>query len=483
VETISKPFQKNNSIHLAGYWHWVGHYLVEQPIVLVALAVGVRLPILWLPLWYDEAFTQWLVTLPVSQLIAATAGDVHPPLFYLVAWASAHIFGVNAFSIRLPALVFGSASIVVFGAILAETTLPKRVKTIALWLAVFSPWLAYYSAEGRMYGMLLFFVLVAAYGAQRGDLPLLVIGSVLGLYTQNLAVLYFPALWIMFLRKAGLKQTMIGGLAVVVLYLPWLPVVLKQMQAVKSGYWISQLSVGRVIGVIYELSAETASNANTLIITAAIVYSLLAIGIVMAVKHRAGLLLTFAFAPLTVAVIISLLFRPIITAPPRVLIGASPFLITLLAWGVDWLRRPAGCMAWALGLVVVVMWGNLLFYPVKTAPSWARLNLSGVCYHMLPSSIVVARVYAPDCDNYGWGNVGSLEQSLTQDTVNAMGMDIRPFDDLPPGDVYLFFSDAPYTTPTERTAVSQLLDKYSSILMDEHDEFGIVKSYIYRIER
>jgi len=353
--------------------------------------------------------------------------------------------------------------------------LPKRVKTIALWLAVFSPWLAYYSAEGRMYGMLLFFVLVATYGARRGDLPLLVISSVLGLYTQNLAVLYFPVLWIMVLRKAGLKQTIIGGLVVVVLYLPWLPVVLKQMQAVKSGYWISPLSAGRIIGIVYEMSAEVASNANTVIITATIVLSLLTIGVVMAVKHRAWLLLTFAFAPLTIAVIISLVFRPIITAPPRVLIGASPFLITLLAWGAYWLHQLAGRMTWALGLVVVVMWGNLFFYPAKAAPNWARLNLTGVCYHMLPSSIVEARVYAPGCQNFGWGNVGSLEQSLTQETVDAMGFDIRPFDDLPPGPVYLFFSDAPYTTDKERAAVSHVLDKYPSILVDKQNEFGIEK--------
>jgi len=483
VETISKNIQKNDPIHLAGYWRWFNHYLVEQPIVLVALAVGVRLPVLWLPLWYDEAFTRWLVELPVPKLIAATAGDVHPPLFYLVAWASARIFGVNAFAIRLPALIFGSASIVVFGAILAHVAMPKRVKTIALWLAVFSPWLAYYSAEGRMYGMLLFFVLMATYGALRGDLPLLVSGSVLGLYTQNLAVLYFPALWIMFLRKADLKQTIIAGLAVVLLYLPWLPVVIKQMHAVKRGYWIAPLSAGRIIGIVYEMSAEVASNANTVIITAIIVLSLLAIGVVMAVKHRAWILLTFAVAPLTVAVIISLLFRPIITAPPRVLIGSSPFLIALLAWGSYWLHHIVGRMTWALGLVLVVMWGNLFFYPAKATPSWARLNINGVCYHMLPSSIVEARVYAPKCKNFGWGNVGSLEQSLTQETVDAMGFDIRPFDDLPPGDVYLFFSDAPYTTDKERAAVNQILDNYTSILVDKHNDFGIVKSYVYRVER
>jgi len=127
--------------------------------------------------------------------------------------------------------------------------------------------------------------------------------------------------------------------------------------------------------------------------------------------------------------------------------------------------------------------GKYVLVPTKTVPSWARLNLSGVCYHMLPSSIVVARVYAPDCQNFGWGNVGSLEQSLTQDTVDAMGMDIRPFDDLPSGDVYLFFSDAPYTTDKEREFVAEVLEKYPSTLLDNHDDFGIVQSDVYRIER
>jgi len=61
--------------------------------VMIALATLLRL---WLavlpePLWYDEAFSAAVARLPVDRMIAATAGDVHPPGYYvaLKAWMDA----------------------------------------------------------------------------------------------------------------------------------------------------------------------------------------------------------------------------------------------------------------------------------------------------------------------------------------------------------------------------------------------------------
>ena len=36
------------------------------------------------PLWYDENFTLILARLPFEGMIQATAGDVHPPLWYVL---------------------------------------------------------------------------------------------------------------------------------------------------------------------------------------------------------------------------------------------------------------------------------------------------------------------------------------------------------------------------------------------------------------
>ena len=55
--------------------------------------------------WYDEVFTLAVAGLPLGRMFMALAGDVHPPLFYLIEWFNIRLFGPGA--LRLPAFLFG----------------------------------------------------------------------------------------------------------------------------------------------------------------------------------------------------------------------------------------------------------------------------------------------------------------------------------------------------------------------------------------
>ena len=59
---------------------------------LATLGILLRIVPIWAqPTWYDENFTILLARLPLDRLLQATAGDVHPPLWYLICWPLAHL--------------------------------------------------------------------------------------------------------------------------------------------------------------------------------------------------------------------------------------------------------------------------------------------------------------------------------------------------------------------------------------------------------
>ena len=55
--------------------------------------------------WADEGFSIRLAQMSISEMIAKTSTDVHPPLFYLLAQLLYHIFGNHGFTYHLSALL------------------------------------------------------------------------------------------------------------------------------------------------------------------------------------------------------------------------------------------------------------------------------------------------------------------------------------------------------------------------------------------
>ena len=46
-------------------------------------------------IWYDELFTMGLAGQPLGELIAITAADVHPPLYYMIVKVFLGVFGAG----------------------------------------------------------------------------------------------------------------------------------------------------------------------------------------------------------------------------------------------------------------------------------------------------------------------------------------------------------------------------------------------------
>ena len=78
--------------------------LTIHPLAIVTgLALALRLLLLGQAhLWYDEAGSVWMASLPWDKMIAATASDTHPPGYLALLWAWVRIAGTSEAAVRLP---------------------------------------------------------------------------------------------------------------------------------------------------------------------------------------------------------------------------------------------------------------------------------------------------------------------------------------------------------------------------------------------
>jgi len=74
---------------------------IPPGLALAALVLGAALLMPGRQFSYDEAFTAAITTLPPDGIVLATAGDVHPPAFYLAVRAVRLVFGASESALRL----------------------------------------------------------------------------------------------------------------------------------------------------------------------------------------------------------------------------------------------------------------------------------------------------------------------------------------------------------------------------------------------
>src|SRR5262245_61147876 len=124
-------------------------YLRNHPLAaLTGLAALLRLPTLAIEsLWYDEAFTAWLASLSVWNLIQATMGDVHPPTWYLIEWGMVRLAGNSPFALRLVSALAGIALVPAVFRLAQSFELDRSRALAAAALVAVAPFTVYYSQE------------------------------------------------------------------------------------------------------------------------------------------------------------------------------------------------------------------------------------------------------------------------------------------------------------------------------------------------
>ena len=138
---------------------------VVLPLVVLAMVVvgGIlRFVVARQDLFGDELATYWVVSTRglrgVVETVSTTA-EITPPLSFVLSWLTTRL-GLSPELVRLPALVAGIASIPLVYAV-GMRTVGRSAAVLGAALTTLSPFMIFYSAEARGYGVLMGLLLLS----------------------------------------------------------------------------------------------------------------------------------------------------------------------------------------------------------------------------------------------------------------------------------------------------------------------------------
>lgn len=206
------------------------------PAALVGLAVlgaAIRWVVAGQDLFADELATYWIVsTNDLSGVVdtVSTTAEISPPLGFMLTWLTSRP-DLSPELIRLSALIAGIASIPLVYAI-GVRTVGRGAGLAAAAFTALSPFMIFYSAEARGYGVMMAFVLLSTLALLRalddgGRRWWVAYAAFIALaaYTHYTSVFVLAGqfAWALWLHPAARKPLLIATAAAALAYVPWLP--------------------------------------------------------------------------------------------------------------------------------------------------------------------------------------------------------------------------------------------------------------------
>lgn len=204
-------------------------------------------------LWGDEAFTANLVQQSFGEIISVTAADVHPPLYYFIVRIFYLIFGKHGWMFHLVSLIPCFITIIFAMTVIWKKIAPE-VALVLITLLCLSDNAVTYNVEVRMYSWAALFVLLSFYEAyqllQDGKIfnyVLFVAFSLAAAYTHYYALLSVAFFYIciicytLFYKMLDIKKVVVSCLSTVVLYLPWLGIVIRTVVRSTDNFWLKTI--------------------------------------------------------------------------------------------------------------------------------------------------------------------------------------------------------------------------------------------------
>lgn len=202
--------------------------------------------------WGDEAFSIRLARMSMSDMVTATANDVHPPLYYAVLIACCQLLGQHEY-------VYHFVSVIPYGIVLfvALTKIRKEfgigASFVLITLASLLPEAVKYNVEVRMYSwgalflLLTYLALYDVFTKNRvRDWCLLLLFSLAAAYTHYYClvsagflylVLLFKAVW----QKKNLGRAVLVSTAALAAYMPWLFILIASFKRTAADYWMTSV--------------------------------------------------------------------------------------------------------------------------------------------------------------------------------------------------------------------------------------------------
>lgn len=303
----------------------------------VVLTVGAMIATfglaLWLSLgvsiWFDENYSIMVSQRPINELIALTAVDAHPPLYYLLLKAWAALFGWNELALRSLSALFGALGVGAM-ALLVRQLFTRNVAVTTLPFMIFAPFLLRYDYEIRMYALVAFvgilstWVLVKAWQSHKIGWWIaygLLVAT--GLYTLYMSAVIWLAhlVWLIILTRQSGKSIvrqrywLSYGLAAILL-LPWVPTVVHQLldSALPPMEAVTLKQLVNVTGLLlgYVASWQIGAWLSLGIVAFGVLFIMLYVRVwkQASVQYKKGLLL------LTLGFVVGMIFYVALSLPP-----------------------------------------------------------------------------------------------------------------------------------------------------------------------
>lgn len=440
-------------------------------------------------LWYDEIGSLWMAQAPFWNMVAATAGDVHPPGYLALLWVWVRLVGDSAAMVRALSALLSLAGFIPLAALADELGLRPGAQIMAGLLYAISPWQIAYAQEARMYALLQLLVLTGAWAAvSRRRVALALILSAM-LWTHNYGVIYCAVLGALAMvvefrqRQPQWPALAVSGLAGLAGYAPWGLALAQQIGAQQGSWWQQPVSPGMVADTLHAfLFAGTLSSGlstvDQVLVGAVVAFVVWQVGRAWSFRadlsvngtlSRAGLTLAWlTVSPGLLAIMLEMFYRPIWL--DRALIGASPMLYLLLAWALfqvqsKWRWMMVGAL---LPMVVISL---LAYYPWKLQTkgfSWpaadiirAEFRPGDVIYHVNAGTLMQFHLDWPGAPRQYVAPVWPDDQgALSAQTLTALGADQRWLKDVYWVRAWVLWSASPTVSASQDAYVRDILSHY-----------------------
>ena len=368
---------------------------------LIALGAALRFATLDLQsYWYDEAVTVGLVRMDLHGMLSEIArNESTPPLYYLVAWLWAKVFGTSEVGLRSLSALIGTASIPVFYAA-AKELVSRQVGLAVAALAAVNPLLVWYSQEARAYALfaflgglsLLYFARLARDPENRHALICWVAFSALALTAHYFAAFVIApmAVWLVWRRRS--RAVVAGVSAVSATGLALLPLALHQqsldlasfIRAAPIGYRIARAPKQLLVGFDAPLEV-TLSIVAAVIALAGLAFAAVRLRDRLGLRLAGGLALAGLLIPAALALAgldyfdtrnLLMVWLPLMTA------AAAGLVLGLPRFGTA-----AVAVLAAIGVAAVI--------GVDVTPNWQRDDWRGAARAVGQASVPRAIVITP----------------------------------------------------------------------------------------
>jgi Dolichyl-phosphate-mannose-protein mannosyltransferase len=331
-------------------------------------------------LWLDEAVSWDMAISPTTRLLALTAADIHPPLYYLVLKGWLRIVGDSPVGLRSLSVVSG---VVALGLMyrLARSVLPFGIACAALCWYALSPHTIAYGQEARMYapsaaavlGMCLAYRRWVDSGCERASALVTYVACLtVALYLHYFTGLVLVAIWLHALTlaigrygtitgravRARWKTWLLAHCAVAILYAPWIHTAVTQIT--RGQYWRMPVTLGQIPAHASDLARMLMFGTDLVLpipaVSCVVVFTLLAAGLALVViragkrqpDERAAFVALVALVPLALGLALLPLAGELELS--RYLAYAAPLVIVAAAYG---LRSSGLRPAWVMSALVV----------------------------------------------------------------------------------------------------------------------------------